>query len=129
MSKGDGPKGQRQQAKKPIPIACPDVESATLEGLMDLLVLKGVITEKELTQTVDIYSSYINALIDVLVLKGVFLPWEMDICVKAYHDYLRAIAGNPMVPPEVLFQQRRNYERELIEVRRKMMEGDRDANS
>jgi hypothetical protein len=118
---GHGDKGQRKVVKKPIPIACPDVDSAKLEGLIDLMVLKGLITEKELSQTVDIYSSYINALIDVLVLKGVFKPWELDICVKAYHDYLQAIAGNPMVPPEVLFQQRRNYEQELIDIRLKMM--------
>jgi hypothetical protein len=120
MSRGD--KGQRKVDKKPIPIACPDIESAKLEGLIDLLVMKGLVSEKELSQTVDIYLSYINALIDVLVLKGVFEPWELDICVKAYHDFIQAVAGNPTVPPEVLFQQRRNYEEELIAVRRKMME-------
>lgn len=115
-------KGLRREEKKPIPIACPDIDSAKLEGLIDLLVLKGVVTEKELSHTADIYLSYINAIIDLLVLKDIFKPWELDICIKAYHDYLQALAGNPNVPPDVLFQQRRNYEKDLIDFRRKMID-------
>jgi|GEM_PF-6177009 hypothetical protein len=116
-------KGKRkEEKKKPIPIASPDVDSAKIEGLIDLLVLKGILTEQELAQTADIYLSYINAIIDLLVLKDIFKSWELDICVKAYHDYLQAQAGNPTIPPEVLFQQRRNYEKELIDFRRKMID-------
>ena len=127
MSHEKGPKGQRGKgAKRPIPIACPPIDAAKLEGLIDLMVMKGLITEQELSQTADLYQSYINALIDVLVLKGVFEPWELDICVKAYHDFLQAVASNPTVPPEVLFNQRRNYEQELIELRRNMMKAPKE---
>lgn len=116
-------KGKRREEENSfVPIACPSVDSAKLEGLIDLLVLKGIVTEKELSQTADIYFSYINAIIDLLVLKDIFKPWELDICIKAYHDYLQAQAGNPNIPPEVLFQQRRNYEKELIDFRRKMID-------
>lgn len=113
---------RREEEKRPVPIACPNVDNAKLEGLIDLLVLKGVVTEGELSQTADIYMSYINAIIDLMVLKDIFKPWELDICVKAYHDYLQAQAGNPNIPPEVLFQQRRNYEKELMDFRRKMID-------
>jgi len=106
-----------------VPIACPDIDVAKLEGLIDLLVLKGVFSENELTQTANIYSSYVNAIIDLLVLKGIIKPYELDICVKAYHDFLQAMAANPTIPPTVLFQQRRNYEAELIEMRRKLENG------
>lgn len=114
--------GEHLKKKKEfIKIACPSSEIAVLEGLIDLLVIKNIITEKELVQTANLYGAYINALIDLLVNKKIFEEWELDICIKCYHDSVRALANNPNISPEIIFDMRRKREKELIEVKREMM--------
>lgn len=122
--RGKGRNGDK--AKRFVQIACPQSEAAVLEGLIDLLVIKGVITEEELKATADTYQSYMNAIIDLLVIKKIIEEWELDICIKCYHDAVRAIGNNPAVSPEIIFDMRRKRERELIDIRRRMEEPERN---
>lgn len=91
-----------------------------MEGLIDLLVIKGIITEEELNQTANLYGAYINAIVDLLITKKVIEEWEFDICVKCYHDTVRALANNPNISPDIIFDMRRRREQELIKARRDM---------
>ena len=126
--KDKGRRGKADQAKpkkefKPSPIAVPQVELGRLEGLIDLLVLKGKITDEELIAVSEPYFSIMNGLLDLLEAKGLIKKWEMDIAVKCYNDYVLAIGPNPSVPPQVLFNQRREYLKELLEIENKVREG------
>lgn len=103
-----------------VRIACPPSEVAVMEGLIDLLVLKGLITEEELNQTANLYNAYMNAIVDLLVTKGIIEEWELDICIKCYHDSVRALSGYPNISPEIIFDMRRKREQELIKARRDM---------
>lgn len=126
--KDKGRRGKDERAKKtkefkPSPIAVPQVELGRLEGLIDLLVLKGKITDEELIAVSEPYFSIMNGLLDLLEAKGLIKKWEMDIAVKCYNDYVLAIGPNPTVPPQVLFNQRREYLKELLEIENKVREG------
>jgi hypothetical protein len=111
-----GSKGKRQNKQKPIPIACPNIDSATLEGLIDLLIIKGVLTEDELTGAADLYGSYINALLDILNVKGIVKEWELDLARVEYHHFVQAMGQSPNIPPVVLFERRRNVIRDRLEL-------------
>jgi hypothetical protein len=114
--------GQNQGERKPIPIACPNIDSAAFEGLLDILIYKGVITDLELGSIFDLYGSYMNALIDLLVTKGVFKAWELDTAITNYHDFVRAMANHPEIPPQVLFGKRRTTLGDLLTLEADMRE-------
>lgn len=126
--KDKGRRGKDERAKKtkefkPSPIAVPSVEIGRLEGLIDLLVWKGLITDEELITTSEPYYGIMNGLLDLLEVKGVIHKWELDIAMKCYQDFILAVGPNPTVPPQVLFNQRRQYLSELLEIEKKVREG------
>jgi hypothetical protein len=115
-----GSKGKRQ----PIPIACPDLDSAKVEGLIDLLVIKGVINDQELAAAADLYVSYMNGLLDLLHEKGIIEEWELDIAVAEFHRFVQAIGQNNFIPPAVLFERRRNAVSDRLKLERKLRAGE-----
>ena len=119
MAKGSKGKGQRQ----PVPIACPDIDVAKLEGIIDLLVIKGVITDEELQAAAELYGSHMNGLLDLLQTKGIIEEWEMDIAVAEFHRFIQAIGLNNYIPPAVLFERRRNAVSDRLKLERQLREG------
>lgn len=113
-------KGKREEKRQPVPIACPDIDAAKLEALIDLLVIKGVITDQELAAAADLYGSYMNGLLDLLNLKGIIQEWEMDLAVAEFHRFIQAIGQNNYIPPVVLFERRRNAIKERLELENKL---------
>lgn len=122
-------KGQRKQARQLVPIACPDMDAARVEAIVDLLVIKGVITEEELTAAAEPYGSYMNGILDLLHLKGIIEDWEMDIAMAEFHRFVRAIGQNNFIPPVVLFERRRNAISDRLKLEGKLREGELEVPS
>lgn len=110
MSKQNKAKGK----PKINPIACPESEVAVIEGLIDLLIIKGVFKDEELRPLIDTYGSVMNALIDLLIIKGVFKDYELDVATSEFHRFVQALGSNNFMPPAVLFERRRNAIRERL---------------
>ncbi len=113
-------KGKIEEKRQPVPIACPDIDAAKLEAIIDLLVIKGVITDQELATAADLYGSYMNGLLDLLNLKGIIQEWELDLAVAEFHRFIQAIGQNNFIPPAVLFERRRNAVKERLELENKL---------
>lgn len=122
-------KGQRKGQKQPVPIACPDIDAAKLEALIDLLIIKGIITDEELQAAANLYGSYMNGLLDLLHLKGIIEEWELDIAVAEFHRFVQAIGQNNFIPPAVLFERRRNAVSDRLGLERKLREGESEVPS
>ncbi len=117
-------KGQNKTVRQPIPIACPDIDAAKQEAIIDLLVIKGIITDEELAAAANLYGSYMNGLLDLLHLKGIIEEWELDIAVAEFHRFVQAIGQNNFIPPAVLFERRRNAVSDRLELERKLRAGE-----
>lgn len=102
----------KKRPERPIQALCED--SATLEGLIDLLVLKGVITEEELSSYLNQYMSVITALVMLLVEKGAISNLEMEKATLSYHFALRNC--RPNAGPDEIFESRRAHLKKLLEV-------------
>lgn len=125
MSKEDKKsKGQRKEKRQPVPIACPEIDSASLEGLIDLLVIKGVINDEELKAAAELYGSYMNGLLDLLNLKGIIKDWELDIARAEFHRFVQALGANNYIPPAVLFERRRNAISDRLKLERQLKAGE-----
>ena len=120
--KKNGSKGKKE-VRQPVPIACPEIDAASLEGLIDLLVIKGVITDEELKAAAELYGSYMNGLLDLLNLKGIVEDWELDIARAEFHRFVQALGGNNFIPPAVLFERRRNAVSDRLKLERQLKAG------
>jgi hypothetical protein len=101
----------RRRPETPIPVISEDV--AVLEGLIDLLVLKGVITDIELDPGLNRYKSVITALIDLLVQRGVISDTDLEKAIVAYHFTLRNC--RPDATASEIFESRRSHLHLLLE--------------
>jgi hypothetical protein len=95
----------QKRPERPIPALCED--QATLEGLIDLLVVKGIITEEEIQPYVNRYMSVITALVMLLVEKGLISDLDLEKAVLAYHFALRNC--RPDASPDEIFEARRRH--------------------
>ena len=121
--KKKGSKGKKEK-RQPVPIACPEIDAASLEGLIDLLVIKGVITDEELKAASELYGSYMNGLLDLLNLKGIVEDWELDIARAEFHRFVQALGANQYIPPAVLFERRRNAVSDRLKLERQLKAGE-----
>ena len=121
--KKNGSKGKKA-VRQPVPIACPEIDAASLEGLIDLLVIKGVINDEELKAAAELYGSYVNGLLDLLNLKGIVEDWELDIARAEFHRFVQALGGNNFIPPAVLFERRRNAVSDRLKLERQLKAGE-----
>jgi hypothetical protein len=103
----------KKRRDPPIQALLADV--AVVEGIIDLLILKGIITDTEIRTYGDRYQSSISALIMLCVEKGVFTEADLNKAIVAFHHVIRTHqAGKEMTPDEVL-SARQNYLRGLLE--------------
>lgn len=102
--------------KEAEPIGIPDNEQATIEGLIDLLVLKGIFTDDELMACANRFQAIMNGLVDILTIKGVITARELEIARNEYHQFVQAEALYRNIPPSVLFQKRRAVIKERIDL-------------
>lgn len=102
----------KKRPERPIETLCED--SATLEGLIDLLVVKGIISEQELVARINRYQSVVTGLVMVLVEKGVITDQDMEKGILAYHFALRNC--RPDASADEIFVSRRSHLKTLLEV-------------
>jgi hypothetical protein len=101
----------KKRPDRPIEVLCED--AAVLEGLIDLLVIKGTITEEELVPHTGRYQSVITALIMILVEKGVISELELEKATLAFHFARRHCSSTASL--DEIFEARRTHLKTLLE--------------
>jgi len=101
----------KKRPERPIEVIAED--QATLEGLIDLLVVKGIITETELNPYLIRYQSVMTALVMILVVKGIITDADMEKATLAYHFTIRN--SRPNATGDEIFESRRNYLNRMME--------------
>lgn len=107
-----------KRPERPIPAMCED--SATLEGLVDLLIVgtkshpEGFFTEDEFVTYINRYNSVMTALVMILIEKGYITQEEIEKAIQAYHFALRHC--RPNAGPDEIFESRRGHLKKTLEV-------------
>lgn len=87
-----------KRPERPIPAMCED--AATLEGLVDLLIVgtrshpEGFFTEDEFVVYINRYHSVMTALVMILIEKGHITQEEMEKAISAFHYTIRTAPPN-----------------------------------
>jgi len=109
----------QRRPERPIEVLAED--RATLEGLIDLLILgpkshpEGLFTEEELSRHIDRYGSVMTGLVMTLIEKRVITEEELEMGILSYHFALHH--APPDSNCDQVFVMRRNHLRALLEVR------------
>ena len=100
-----------ERPERPIQSLCED--SAALEGIIDVLVLRHVISEDELTPYLHRYQSIMSGLVMLLIEKGIIEETDLDKAILSYHHVLRTV--KPDLPASGVFALRREYLATLLD--------------
>lgn len=101
----------QKRPERPIPALCEDM--ATLEGLIDLLVIKGTINEVDLNIFIQRYQSVITALVMLLIERGIITENDMEKAISAFHYATRHCRPNATM--DEIFEARRKRITDLLE--------------
>lgn len=75
------------------PIPCLQEDAAAVQGLIDILIVKGVIQDEHpdelIVRYMDQYNSVVTGLVMLLIDKGVITEQEMDASQLAFHHAIR----------------------------------------
>ena len=105
----------RELGKRPErPIQAMTEDSASLEGLIDLLVCKGIMTEPEFGRYLNRYQSAMTALVMLLIEKDVISETDMEKAISVYHFMVRT--AHPGTKSEDVLEARRARLKLLLEV-------------
>lgn len=93
------------------PIPCLQEDAAAVQGLIDLLIIKGVIQDERpdelIIRYMDQYNSVVTGLVMLLIDKGIITEQEMDASQLAFHHAIRHF-GNRAVSFEEVSTLRRD---------------------
>lgn len=78
------------------PIPCVQEDAATIQGLIDVLVVEGILKEKDgispderIYRAMEHYNSIVTALIMILIEDGVITERQLEMGILAFHHAIR----------------------------------------
>lgn len=87
---------QELKRRPGTPIPCLQEDAATIQGLIDVLVVEGVLKEKDglspdhrIVQMIDRYNSIVTALVMILIEDGIITEKKMEAGIMAFHHAVR----------------------------------------
>jgi hypothetical protein len=87
------------------PIPCLQEDAAAVQGLIDILIVKGIIKDEHpdevIVQYMDHYNSIVTGLVMLLIDKNVITEKEMDAAILAFHHAIRHFGNGPASFEEV----------------------------
>lgn len=99
-----------------VPIETLTADHGTIEGIIDLLVVKGHATIQEVQEFGDRYQSGVSALVMLCIEKGLFSEDEMNMALAAFHHVIRAYGHGTGVSPTEIFAARHAHLKKLLDV-------------
>lgn len=102
--------------KRPeVPIETLTADHGTVEGIIDLLIVKGHATLEEIQDFGDRYQSGVSALVMLCIAKGLFTEAEMNAALVSFHHVIRAYGHGSMATPDQIFAARQAHLKTLLE--------------
>lgn len=98
-----------------VPIETLTADHGTVEGIIDLLIVKGHVTLAEVQDFGDRYQSGVSALVMLCIEKGLFTEAEMNAALVSFHHVIRAYGHGSMVTPDQIFSARQAHLKTLLE--------------
>jgi hypothetical protein len=108
---------QKYESMFPSPVLQVQYDIAFYEAIFDILVVKGITTQKEITHYLDMYKQIWTTLANLLIDKGVTTAKELNCSTLAYHHFVRIEGTNSNKTPEELFEARQKYTKELMNMK------------
>lgn len=107
---------QRLDARYASPMVQCSEEFGLYEAVFDVLVMKKVATQQEISHYLDQYKQIWVAIINILIDKKVATPKELNCAILAYHHFFRTEGFNSLKSQQELFEARQKYTQELMKL-------------
>ncbi len=103
--------------KRPeTPIQALHEDIAVIEGIIDILIVKGVTTVEEIREYGDRYQSSLSSLIMLCIEKGIFTEAELTMATMTFHHIIRVYGNGRGMTPEEILEARHAYLRRLLDL-------------
>lgn len=102
------------------PIPCLNEDTATVQGLIDLLIIKGIIgteggrgPDESIVEYAERYNSIVTGLVMLLIETGVITEKEMEAAILAFHHAIRHFGNNAVSFEKVSALRRETLKKQL----------------
>lgn len=110
--------------KRPeMPVSALQEDIAVIEGIIDLLIVKGHTTVEEIRDYGDRYQSSLSSLIMLCIEKGIFSEADLNKATMSFHHVIRVYGSGRGMTPEEILGARHAYLRRLLELDGPVPEG------
>lgn len=103
----------RISQRYPSPVMHLAEDIAMVEGIIDMLVCRNIVTIAEVHSYIDTYKQSWTALVHLLIDKGVFTQRQMNISILAFHHMIRMKGTKPDATYEELQVERTKFAEDL----------------